>query len=72
VMSGLVGSAIDSFLGATIQQTRYSNKSKRILQDHAVMPVTDVKFISGLNILTNNQVNVVSSLLTALLLAWLA
>lgn len=45
-------------MGATIQRTRYSNTSKRILTDESSEPAsdTDIKVVSGLNILTNNQV----------------
>ncbi|KAG9021499.1 hypothetical protein FRB95_002036 [Tulasnella sp. JGI-2019a] len=72
--AGVVGSGIDSILGATVQQTRYSTTSKLILTDESTVERSkqEIKIISGLNILTNNQVNVVSSLLTALLLARLA
>jgi hypothetical protein len=48
---------LDSILGATIQRTCYSSKTKRIFQDHTGQPAgSDVKVISGINILTNNQV----------------
>jgi len=67
-VAGLLGSAIDSLLGATIQRTRYSTESKKVLQDHSTS-TQDTKVINGLNILTNNQVNVLSSFLTACLLA---
>ncbi|KAG8902556.1 hypothetical protein FRB99_004345 [Tulasnella sp. 403] len=73
--AGLFGSGLDSLLGATVQRTRYSTGTKRILQDHSAVTKEsekEVKVISGLNILTNNQVNVVSSFFTALLLGWLA
>lgn len=86
-LAGLIGSALDSLLGATIQQTRYSTETKRVLQDHAKVEGRQVKVISGINVLTNNQasdaytpvdtrlmlpqVNVVSSILTAMLLGWL-
>ncbi|KAG9046683.1 hypothetical protein FS837_003836 [Tulasnella sp. UAMH 9824] len=73
---GLIGSLIDSLLGATLQRTRFSLDSKRILQDHSEVPKdAKLKVISGWNVLTNNQassVNVVSSIVTALLLGWLA
>jgi len=59
-------------LGATIQRTRYSTATKRVLQDHSKLEGARVKVISGLNILTNNQVNLVSSIFTALLLGWMA
>lgn len=50
-------------MGATIQQTRYSNTSKRILTDESAEPTkgADVKVVSGLNILTNNQVRLDNS-----------
>jgi len=45
---------IDSFLGATVQQTRYSKVKRVVLQEGN--KTTDVQVISGMNILTNNQV----------------
>jgi hypothetical protein len=41
-------------MGATIQQTRYSETTKVVLQDESKAQ-GPVKVISGLNILTNNQ-----------------
>ncbi|KAG7094917.1 hypothetical protein E1B28_005723 [Marasmius oreades] len=64
-VAGGVGSLIDSFLGATVQQTRYNVDNKKILQDESVSK-GPVKVISGWNVLTNNQVNVVSSIFTSL------
>lgn len=45
-------------MGATIQRTRYSAATKRILTDESSVPVADaeLKVISGLDILSNNQV----------------
>ena len=45
-------------MGATIQRTRYSDTSKHILTDESEEPSkdADIKVVSGLNILTNNQV----------------
>lgn len=52
-----VFSQLDSLMGATIQRTRYSSETKRILQDHSEESSgSDIKVISGINILTNNQV----------------
>ena len=52
---------IDSFLGATVQRTRYDEKKKLVLQDDSAdRPATTV--ISGLNILTNNQVRIIVSI----------
>jgi uncharacterized membrane protein len=64
--SGGVGSMLDSLLGATVQRTRYSVESKKILQDDSVAN-SATKNISGLNILTNNQINFVSSVAMALI-----
>ncbi|KXN85181.1 Transmembrane protein 19 [Leucoagaricus sp. SymC.cos] len=52
--SGFFGSLIDSLMGATLQQTRYSEAKKVILQDESKAE-GPVKVISGFNILTNNQ-----------------
>ncbi|KZT74127.1 hypothetical protein DAEQUDRAFT_742778 [Daedalea quercina L-15889] len=72
--AGGLGSLLDSFMGATIQRTRYSNTSKRILTDESPEPTknADVKVVSGLNILTNNQVNLLSSIVVALVLGAVA
>jgi uncharacterized membrane protein len=68
--AGGIGSMVDSLLGATIQRTRYSQERKRILaDDHDNDSETDVKIISGVHILNNNQVNLVSSVFTAVILA---
>ncbi|KZP10735.1 hypothetical protein FIBSPDRAFT_838150 [Athelia psychrophila] len=73
IFAGGVGSLLDSFLGATVQRSRYSVDTKRVLQDHSEhREGADIKVISGMNILTNNQVNLVSSIATSILLAKLA
>ncbi|KAF9221042.1 hypothetical protein BS17DRAFT_712320 [Gyrodon lividus] len=71
--AGIIGSMLDSLLGATLQRTRYSIDKKRILQDASVPENNEsVKVISGFNVLTNNQVNLISSTVTALVVAGLA
>lgn len=71
--AGVLGSMLDSFLGATVQRTRYSVDSKRVLQDASVpRDKESIKVISGLNVLTNNQVNLISSTATAVVVALLA
>jgi len=68
--AGGLGSLIDSFLGATVQETRQSSKTKRILPDEVRTTVTERPIvINGMDILTNNQVNLLSSILTSYLLA---
>jgi hypothetical protein len=48
---------LDSLLGATVQKTRYAAKSGLVLQDGSARAGdADVKVISGVGILTNNQV----------------
>ncbi|PIL33250.1 hypothetical protein GSI_04700 [Ganoderma sinense ZZ0214-1] len=72
--AGGFGSLLDSLLGATVQRTRFVNATKRIWTEDAgaLDPRADVKVISGLDLLTNNQVNLVSSIATALLLGFFA
>ena len=55
MFAGLFGSLVDSLLGATVQQTRYSKTKKLVLQDDS--KDIDVNVISGMNLLTNNQVS---------------
>ena len=64
--SGLVGSLIDSLLGATLQETRLSEKSKKIAQTSSR---EKTKHISGMNLLSNEAVNLLSSLLTGFIFA---
>ncbi|CAG8534743.1 7445_t:CDS:10, partial [Diversispora eburnea] len=69
-LAGLLGSLIDSFLGATIQISVFSEKSKKITYKESKS--SDTRVISGIDILDNNQINFVSSLLTALLTGYMA
>ncbi|EIM84929.1 uncharacterized protein STEHIDRAFT_169791 [Stereum hirsutum FP-91666 SS1] len=88
--AGLVGSMLDSLLGATLQRTQYSTSTHRILTDEGSTSKDgnkernkergregekeeeEIKVVSGIDVLTNNQVNLVASLATALLLGYLA
>ena len=63
--AGGFGSLVDSVLGATMQETRYSAERKMITDGSSGQP------INGWNVLTNNQVNLVSSFITAALLGWM-
>ncbi|KAE8615626.1 hypothetical protein XENTR_v10008568 [Xenopus tropicalis] len=68
-MAGLLGSLIDSYLGAIMQYSGYDESTGKIVNH----PTKEAKFICGKPILDNNAVNLFSSILIALLLptaAW--
>lgn len=53
----LITLQLDSILGATIQETRQSSNTSRIVPDEVASAFSsDLKVISGIDILTNNQV----------------
>ncbi|KAJ6539599.1 integral membrane protein DUF92-domain-containing protein, partial [Mycena capillaripes] len=68
-LGGVGGSGLDSLLGATIQTTRYDDERKLVVEDGEK---SKLKVISGWDILTNNQVNVVSSFCCAVIIGLLA
>ncbi|KAH9470031.1 hypothetical protein Pst134EA_007295 [Puccinia striiformis f. sp. tritici] len=66
---GLLCSIVDSVLGATLQQTVYSKKEKRVVAKSQMKlgGSREIVVICGHDLLTNNQVNLVSSTTTGIL-----
>jgi uncharacterized membrane protein len=60
-LSGFVGSLIDSFLGATFQATYYNAETKQVVD---VPKEKDDKLIVGMDLLSNDFVNVLSIYIT--------
>jgi len=63
---GLIGSILDSLLGATVQATYYDGDKKLIYCRKEDGPKT-VEHICGLNVLSNAQVNLGSVLITSII-----
>jgi uncharacterized membrane protein len=56
MLGGFGGSMLDSLLGATIQETRYSESGAKVLTDESKGNHKGKISARGLNILSNNQV----------------
>ncbi|KAI9266962.1 integral membrane protein DUF92-domain-containing protein [Sporodiniella umbellata] len=69
-LSGIIGSLIDSLLGATVQESVYSKEKKIIISQKSTSASFEV--VSGIPLLDNHQVNLLSSMLTSSLCAFSA
>jgi uncharacterized membrane protein len=68
LFGGLGGSVIDSLLGATLQYSGYNEELDKMVNH----PGPGVQKVSGVNLLTNNMVNLSSATITSALTALLA
>ncbi len=65
--SGLLGSVIDSLLGATVQYSGFSSKLHCVVHAPSGDRTGEVRHISGHNWLDNDSVNFTTSLVMALI-----
>eukprot|EP00118_Oscarella_pearsei_P029196 m.3889 g.3889 ORF g.3889 m.3889 type:complete len:314 (+) comp9935_c0_seq1:58-999(+) len=62
--AGIFGSGVDSLLGATLQYSGFHTERKVVVR----CPGPGVKHVSGWNILSNNDVNLISCVVTTLII----
>ncbi|KXS14226.1 hypothetical protein M427DRAFT_57688 [Gonapodya prolifera JEL478] len=66
-VTGVFGSVLDSVFGATLQMSLYDGDRKKVVDARKLRgrKKSDLRHISGVDVLDNNQVNFLSSLVTA-------
>ncbi|ODV57883.1 DUF92 domain-containing protein ASCRUDRAFT_73065 [Ascoidea rubescens DSM 1968] len=71
VLSGLFGTLLDSYMGATLQLSVASSDSHKIIESlngekiSSLQKIENIKRVSGLDILSNNGVNYLMTLITS-------
>jgi uncharacterized membrane protein len=68
---GFIGSAIDSILGATCQATYYDRMTQKVYHANTHHRPSTAIHLVGHNILTNEQVNLVSTAITCIIGGWI-
>lgn len=69
---GLLGSVLDSLLGATVQQSYFDPDTKMVYQEEDRRPKTTALVVNNsVNLLTNELVNLVSVVMTTFIGGWI-
>jgi uncharacterized protein (TIGR00297 family) len=68
---GLIGSLMDSLIGATCQATYYDPVSKKVYHANSSNRPKTASLLTGYDLLTNEQVNLVSTAITCFLGGWI-